>query len=353
MYLFTMGHVSRNIIITVTLLVIISTIWVSWTAFLNSKVTGQIIAPIGDKEVSPLLPGVELNNLVTGNVLSGINELSILVPDDMILETFVRGNGNVIKLYSGVPNGTALIEFDTAQLPDAVCAYKLYIRVSNETFSSSDVTGLFSVYNEESVNYVQEPYTVGVGGIGKLLFSKGIVHPGTDVEVDFSNGKLNLKEKDFPCWGNPGSSVRVYFQGINFVEPSLLLNGQNCKRCRRVKYENGTFVVDLYRLGNYELVEGRTASLTVSNPTEDYKVYHVGEEVPFSAIYSTIEGIPITNGRCTITFPDGNQLMGYQEEIYTYKRTFENAGKFEYLVNCENDIPTNDVCAADFYKIHE
>ena len=350
-----------NVFIALFLVTLIFGIWGAWNFIAGPRIVGNLILPDLDNsliETSLLLPGVELQTPITGQVLNGEFRIKIMLEGEARsydrLEVYLIRSNMREKVFESLNLGNNVFRIDTTQFPDAICGYQMEICLVGDT-TIRDRTGLFTVLNDQysvSLGDLYAPHSqitnppseviISKPGAGRIDFPSQTVMAGLNLsdEIQFSNGYFYVNPKAFPCLKNPGQFIRVHFTDIDFIKPLITLNGTICKkRCAITGYEEGVLSADIYNLGHIRVIEGEVTRLTTDNPTRVLTSIGPGKPVEFTASY-TINSAAIHGPgvQCIILFDDGfTKEMTFSGGLYRYERAFSEKHQAGYEVQCEKE----------------
>jgi hypothetical protein len=191
-------------------------------------------------------------------------------------------------------------------------------------------TDLSNIDIEDITNFVLEKPNYGL-----INFSESInLSSGADINsyVRISNNLISIDSDNLP---QLNKSAKLTLYNLNFVNPVILKNSQQCTDCNIVTYdENLTFTVQSF--SSYSASEN--SKLEIWDDTDLIRKT-TRQKIKFYTNYSnTTSSESIAGANCNITFVDtGTSTMNYNagSSLYEYNRTFSTANVYYFNVSCD------------------
>lgn len=200
-----------------------------------------------------------------------------------------------------------------------------------KTTSFDEGTTNFTNVNIENISN----FSVSKQGFGKIHFNRNLnLSKGGDLDkiIHISHNFIYLDSVAMPALNK---SATLVLENLNLTNPIILKDDTLCTDCTNISY-NGSLSFTVPHFTTY--VAAENSELNISDDS-DTKRLTIGNNVFVYANYSNrSSGAPISGAICTIDFNGTQSTMIYSGGLFTYNRSFNSAGNFNYTVNCDGSL---------------
>ena len=190
-------------------------------------------------------------------------------------------------------------------------------------------------------------FTIAKSGVGSIVFSGN-----TDLsQVVDLNSLIVVSDKTIFVDSNAAPFLNkpatLTINNINYQNVLIFKNGVVCNDCVIKSLNSGTLVFDVSGFSTYTITS--TSTLNIYDTTDSINKY-TNETITFYAEYTNTTSTSPISGTCDIEFNLGGWTapvsMSYDGNIYTYDRSFDSVGAFDYRVTCTPTPPGFDMLTA-------
>lgn len=177
-------------------------------------------------------------------------------------------------------------------------------------------------------------FSIRSSGFGLISFLVPINLSNSDNISDYvviRKNFISIDSENIPELNKPAI---LTFYGLEIENPVILKNGEVCKDCEVIGYENGELIFKVNSFSNYSATEN--SQLEIWDDSD--KLFKVSGNLSFYANYTDIsDDTPITGATCEINFSDMNGFMTYNAGLglYIFNRTITN-GITWYNISCDH-----------------
>lgn len=186
-------------------------------------------------------------------------------------------------------------------------------------------------------------FTLQKQSIGGIVFSGSTdLSNGADLNnfVKIEHNKIFLNSSAVSFLNKPAT---LTLRNVEYQNVVIWRDGVVCNDCSIKSFNSGTLVFDVTGFSTYTITS--TTILNVHDDTDSITKYN-NENITFYANYNNITSSASIAGTCNIAFDIGGwtapSVMSYDGNIYTFNRSFDNVGIFNYNISCTPTPPGFD-----------